>query len=647
MSESNKKEVLTLLLSSDSTNLNAFQKQKIIDSAYAKIAYFTNDSTKRNLAFKIADRYYNCNRIASYYKTSKIALKLSEKDNDKGHTANALRYIGDYFEIKSISDSAFYFYNKSNKLFVEINDDANAGRTNMYKATILYRSGSYDEAQIEYIKALKLVLKVKNTSLLHECYELIGWCEIELHDYKNAIKYFNLSLKTIDKLKSEKFSKKGIRIYYSTTYNGFGNVYAREEQYPKAITMYKKGLALPNIKNDSPEYSAKLLNNLGYAELKLKNNSNKVGNYLFESLRLREKYNLDISIPASKMNIAEYYLFKQDTLKAVTTLKEGLQLAKKNKSSFDILNSLKLLTLNDKKNKNKYANLYFKVDDSIKVSQTAIRNKFSRILFETDQVEKQNVDLSEKYKNNILLSIFGGLILIIIIIIARIRFKNKQIKFNKEQQKSGEQIYQLMINQQKDNELAREEERNRIAMELHDGIVNSIFTTRFNLMKLKTDDQQQQQTLISELEDTEAEIRRVSHDLKQNLQFEDNNLPELITKLVANQKNKFDTVFDLTIDKVIDWSAIKSVDKVHIFRILQESIQNINKYSNAKKCLIMILKMDQHLIIRIWDDGVGFNIKRTKKGIGLKNITDRCRQMNAELKITSVANEGTKIEVVL
>ena len=320
---------------------------------------------------------------------------------------------------------------------------------------------------------------------------------------------------------------------------------------------------------------------------------------------------------------------------------------KKNKSSFDVLNALKLLTLNDKKNKNIYANLYFKVDDSIKVSQTDIRNKFSRILFETDQVEKQNVDLSEKYKNNILLSIFGGLILIIIIIIARIRFKNKQIKFNKEQQKSGEQIYQLMINQQKDNELAREEERNRIAMELHDGIVNSIFTTRFNLMKLKTDDQQQQQTLISELEDTEAEIRRVSHDLKQNLLFEDNNLPELIAKLVSNQKNEFNTVFDLTIDKVIDWSAIKSVDKVHIFRILQESIQNINKYSNAKNCLIMILKMDKNIIIRIWDNGIGFNVKRAKKGIGLKNITDRCQQMNAELKITSVANEGTKIEVVL
>ena len=57
--------------------------------------------------------------------------------------------------------------------------------------------------------------------------------------------------------------------------------------------------------------------------------------------------------------------------------------------------------------------------------------------------------------------------------------------------------------------------------------------------------------------------------------------------------------------------------------------------------------MDKNLIIRIWDDGIGFNVKRAKKGIGLKNITDRCQQMNAELKITSTLNEGTKIEVCI
>lgn len=64
-------------------------------------------------------------------------------------------------------------------------------------------------------------------------------------------------------------------------------------------------------------------------------------------------------------------------------------------------------------------------------------------------------------------------------------------------------------------------------MELHDGIVNSIFTTRFNLIQLDPSRIDKKDQLVKELEKTKNEIRRVSHDLTQNLLFEDKSFPEI------------------------------------------------------------------------------------------------------------------------
>lgn len=203
-----------------------------------------------------------------------------------------------------------------------------------------------------------------------------------------------------------------------------------------------------------------------------------------------------------------------------------------------------------------------------------------------------------------------------------------------------------MLAQQSETEQARNEERNRIAMELHDGIINSVFTTRFNLIQLESSSQNKKQELINELEKTEQEIRRVSHDLTQNLLFEDKSFPEILTTLVDSQQNQYNTKFDLSVDKYIDWSAVTSANKIHIYRIIQEAIQNSNKYSQAKRCFIMLLKTGDKITIRIWDNGIGFNPEKVKNGIGLKNIKDRTKILQGELKITSSSENGTTLEIV-
>ena len=219
-------------------------------------------------------------------------------------------------------------------------------------------------------------------------------------------------------------------------------------------------------------------------------------------------------------------------------------------------------------------------------------------------------------------------------------------KFSIVQQTKNEEIYQLLLKQQSVSEESRKEERNRIAMELHDGVVNSVFTTRFNLMQLESNQRDKKSGLVRELEKTEAEIRRVSHELQENLNFNDNSIINMITNLVESQKNEWNTKFDCTIDKFINWNQIESEAKMNTYRIIQEALQNVNKYAKAERCIVMLLKTSNKITIRIWDNGIGFNPEKTKKGFGLKNIEERTKAMKGTIKITSKPTEGTKIEII-
>ena len=60
----------------------------------------------------------------------------------------------------------------------------------------------------------------------------------------------------------------------------------------------------------------------------------------------------------------------------------------------------------------------------------------------------------------------------------------------------------------------------------------------------------------------------------------------------------------------------------------------------------MLLKTGDKKTIRIWDDGIGFNPEKVKYGIGLKNIKDRTKILQGELKITSSSENGTTLEIV-
>ena len=90
--------------------------------------------------------------------------------------------------------------------------------------------------------------------------------------------------------------------------------------------------------------------------------------------------------------------------------------------------------------------------------------------------------------------------------------------------------------------------------------------------------------------------------------------------------------------------AVNSV-KINLYRIIQESLQNINKYANASTIKVELKKQENNIILTITDDGVGFNLNLKKKGIGLQNMISRAKECKGEFIVQSKKDQGTTITV--
>lgn len=621
---------------------NAVTKEKTLDTLSQFLLLHNNDSVNRNLILKAVNNYYNIIRYDKYFKLTNKLYQLSVEKKDTINIARTLYYLGDYYSIKSVYDSAFSYYNKSEKLYKIKKDTLMLGRIAYLKGGVFFNIGNFAETEKECVKALQLFSAVHNNEWLFNCYHQIALSLKGLNDYKKSLYYFGLASKQLDQ---KNYSEDEIIVYRSYIFNSTGRLYEKMENYTEAIRFYNKGLQMKNLRKNFPREYTMLLDNLAYSKMKAGIFKGVLEN-LNESSKISDSIGAKQTIASNKINYGEYFFLKKDSLKGLAYTRKGLVLARKIKDNESIFRSLKLLSDNDSKNRKSYTDLYIKVSDSIQNVERITRNKFARIAYETDLVEEKNEILS---KRNTYIIIGSGIVLFILggfFAIHRLKARNKELLFIKEQQEANEKIYQLMLRQQSETEQARNEERNRIAMELHDGIVNSIFTTRFNLTQLDSEAIDKKEQLVKELERAENEIRRVSHDLKQNLLFEDQTMPDMITNLVISQQNENNTKFDISIDKYIDWSSVSSNAKMQVYRIIQEALQNSNKYSKAENCCVFLLKTGNKITVRIWDNGVGFNPEKSKLGIGLKNIKERTKALNGVMNIIAAVGKGTTIEIV-
>jgi signal transduction histidine kinase len=432
--------------------------------------------------------------------------------------------------------------------------------------------------------------------------------------------------------------------------NNLGYVYQNIGKHKEAKVYFQQGLEQNNLLIDKPFVYAMLLDNLAYSKFKL-NEKDGLPDLFYQALNLRDSLQLTAGIIISKIHLSEYFAFKQDTVKAVHYSKEALAVAKSSKNARNVLASLKQLAIIEPKKAAVYNKQYIHINDSLQKAERSMGEKFTRIEYETDQIKDENTNLEVQNRN--LVYIFSGLAMLglFIFVIKTQKAKNRELLFKQQQQKANEEIYNLMISQQNTIEGIRIKEKKRVARELHDGVLGRMFGVRINLDSLnKIDDGtavEKRNNYLIELKSIEQDIREISHDLNREKSGLINNFVAILDNLFEDQKKAFNSKLDSIIDSGIKWELVSNSVKINLYRILQEVLQNVNKYATADNIKIELKKEEDHLILMMSDDGVGFNVKTVKKGIGLQNILFRTNECDGVVDINSKKGEGTIITITI
>ncbi|MEN5433880.1 ATP-binding protein [Sphingobacterium faecium] len=260
--------------------------------------------------------------------------------------------------------------------------------------------------------------------------------------------------------------------------------------------------------------------------------------------------------------------------------------------------------------------------------------------------EKKENELLARNKN--LRTILLGIALGLSLVIAFLAYLNysKQRKLNEQISLSHQQQLLRIENKRKYDAThallqGEEQERQRIAQDLHDSMGGMLANIRMSISKDGIGNINETNDIVQKLDRSISEMRRISRNLMpetlKNLGLE-TALSELCESMSYKKLRIQFEAFDLS-------ENIPFETQLALYRITQESISNVIKYAQANNVIVQISQNDNLLNLTIEDDGVGFDKNQITKGLGLKNIENRVQLINGTVDITSAKGEGTTINV--
>lgn len=214
---------------------------------------------------------------------------------------------------------------------------------------------------------------------------------------------------------------------------------------------------------------------------------------------------------------------------------------------------------------------------------------------------------------------------------------NRHNKVKKELSRQKEFTKQLIESQ--------EQERKRIASELHDGLGQNLLIIQNKILsEMNNQNGESRLKDISKLtEETIQEIRTISYNLHP-YQLEQLGLTKAIKSIINRASESAKIKFNYDVDNID--KLFSSEIEINIFRMVQEGINNALEHSNATEIYISVLKGVKEISIHIKDNGVGFNLpENSDKGLGIKSLNERAKFCNAMAEIDSRPGKGTLVDI--
>lgn len=619
-----------------------------LNKAQDLIKTLPRDSVYFKNKIYVAFIYDNIGKKQEFKNTVLELIDEAIQAKDSFYLARAYTYLGEYYADNVVMDSAVINFQQAEKIYFGIKDNIGIGRMHVKMATAKHKVRDYLGSEKSAVLALTYIRLENNKLLEYEAYNILGITCLDIKDYEKAKEYFQKAYRIASE---EQLVNFGSYQTMAVSLNNLGWINLKTSNYKEALSYFNQAIQEPDLLQEYPGLYATILDNKAKAKLRLGDFSN-LPNDFYESLKIREELQHVPEIVNSKINLSEYYEKKGVLDSAKYFAQEAYKMAKQTNIINLQLSAIDQLNNVEPENQSLYSKEYVKLTDSLFQGERSVSEKFARIEYETDDLKRQKEQLAVQNRNIILFALLAVFIVALLYIIRDQRSRNKYFRLREEQQKANEEIYSLMLSQQKKLDEVVLKEKQRIGQELHDGVLGRLFGARLNLDSLnKKDDELAiagRDHYIAELKFIEQDIREISHELSREKFALINNFVAILTNLFEEQKNLSEsTDLKYTIDQGIIWDKVDNDLKINLYRIIQESLQNINKYAKAKTVLVNLLKDADHLHVTIMDDGVGFDTSKKSKGIGLQNITSRVETCKGTFELKSKPGKGTTITIDL
>ena len=502
---------------------------------------------------------------------------------------------------------------------------------------LYFATSDFVKAQDYFFQSLRNAEKANNKHIASVAYNNISATYCETENTEAAIDYAKKAISSC--------RETGDTALLANAYNSLANAYYIEESDSLSLHYYREALAQRLLMKDSIGLFAGY-KNLGAVLFEMKDTLQGIS-YLHKSLAFIQEKDSARWL-SGYLTLGGAYFFSGNLPRAKLYLDScGLYVG--HSTAFDKLEDY-YYTLykyyqktGDLKNSLKNFELYGNYRDSI--ISTAKNKQLAELNVKYEAEKKQTLIDQQKFelkqKNQLLWFVATGLILLCIagyFIYRNIQYK-AQRKLRDQEQRQQEIAARSLFE-------GEQNERIRIARDLHDGVGQMLSLVKMNLSAIENTDLATQKTMLL-VDKTIDEVRNVSHNLiPEELNFG-------IFRALDNLSDKInatgETQMKLDIPESIKNIQFEKQNELSIYRIVQEVVSNMIRHAGASLVELSMSYAAQNIIIAIKDNGRGIdaNAIEQSEGIGWKNIKARVHLLDGRINVQSEKLSGTQIEITL
>lgn len=644
-----------------------------VDSVLQVVQKHTGDSTEVKALMWLGE-FTSKKDFRASFRYFREALRLAESLRDTKRSTAVYSELGHLYHAQGNYDSSLLFHRSALTRALANSNDYQSSEAYEGIALSFLRLTQLDSARVNLERSLSFAIRSNDYSGQASIYNLWGNVFLEEGNDAEALKKFILSARIQDSLVHDPVSQSRALLNIANIQNKQGNadkalgyareaqllaekggfdqgiayasqlmgrIYRKQKKLDEALVAYRKALSLYQRMGEKRS-SAETFQNIGNIFYD-KGDFKEAQSQYSAALQIAKSISNPALIGHSYSSLAFVFYELKQFEKAIACADSSRIIGKKINNPYMVLEACEMLSdIHRDQHRYKEALAYFQQYATLKDSLIEAGSKADIAELEMKYQNEKKVTEIELLKSEQKLQVLAlsrqraNLIIVALalvsVIIISILLVNR---------------YRVINRTKRQAEL--EGMRNTIARDLHDDIGSALSSINILSQVALYEKNGDAQNYLQRIGDQSARMMEDMGDMVWSINPRNDSMSQVITRMREFATEILDSQnVEYHFSEEVTEGLILNADKrKNLFLIFKESVNNAAKYSNAKRIEISLHQQDHTLVMRVKDNGRGFDERSIKTGNGLRNLRERAKEMNGTVTLKSVPGLGTEVELLL